>query len=423
MATNSRFRRRVWRIAVLGLLGLATCCPGIASAQHRKLNGRLQKIGPFRVIRVWGSPEKMGFAHGYLVGKDFVADFQVMLAQLYPDDIQRYEKTRKALKDFIKIPPAAKSEIKGVFDGISALYGAAPKLELLKRRLVLDDVVFYNSIDALRAFGCSGFTVWGDRAGEVGVISGRNFDYPAFSPATVSHQSILVRQPTDRHEVATITWPGYIGAFTGFNDEGVAIFLHDGTGRRADAPNHQFTPTALIAKDVLERSRPGRAARGMRDDLILAKTAYSYMVRVVTPWVAAVATPELVLRADADGPSLNPNGPDWSITTNHYLSGSFGPATRASDDSLRRFSQLRKTLKESVTDQIAWQALSEVAAAAPDGGTLHSLVYFPEQRRLELSFATWKDTFKPATMNKPVTITFDELFDTVAAAKRKTPGK
>ena len=47
------------------------------------LNGRMERIGPFRVVRVWGEPNEMGFAHGYLLAKDIIE--HILGKEIYED--------------------------------------------------------------------------------------------------------------------------------------------------------------------------------------------------------------------------------------------------------------------------------------------------------------------------------------------------
>ena len=418
MLSVKRSGQRASRLLVLGLV-TSTLLVGAAAGQV-KHNGRIERIGPFRVLRVWGDPKEMGFAHGYLVGEEFVATLPVLVQSLYGDNIAGYEQTVASLKDIVVLSGSNREEIEGIFEGIQRSRGESPEIELLHRRLRVEDLVFFNAMDMLRAFACSGFTVWGERAGEAGVVAGRNFDYPAFGPQMLDHQMIIVRQPDGRRKVASVTWPGYIGAFTGINDDGVGMFLHDGTGRRARQPEQRYEPTALMVKGLLETCQSGNVMRRARNALIPRKSPFSYMIRVVCSWQTAGGNPAAVFHIDADGAGFSPVKRDSCITTNHYLDDAFQPVGDAYEGSLRRYAILEEHLTGDVTSASAWKALDAVAASDPRSGTLHALVLYPEKRRVELAFASWKEQFVPATRNKPVTISFDELFGKAPAGG---PGK
>ncbi len=394
--------------AALATLGLFWPAP--ASAQV-SLNGRMERIGSFQVVRVWGDPPEMGFAHGYLLAKDIVADLQTVVSTLYGGKMERYEATLASLKDIISVPPRLQAEIEGVFEGIQSVYGAAPEMPAWGRRMKIEDLIHWNAFDVLRAFGCSGFAVWHDRAGEAGVIAGRTFDFPAFSPDMLSHQFILIREPSHRAKIASVTWPGYVGAFTAINHRGVAIFLHDGNGRRSPQPTGQYVPMTLVMMDILEQAKPENTWRYVRNAVQVHATPFSYLVRVVAPWTTNTPVPSAVFRRDADAAGFNPAKQDMTITTNHYLADNFTPQGDASEDSVRRYKTLETLLSGPVTPIMAWNALGAVASADPNSGTLHALVFYPERRRLELSFAQWTEqAFIPATLHAPTVISFDELF-------------
>jgi hypothetical protein len=112
---------------------------------------------------------------------------------------------------------------------------------------------------------------------------------------------------------------------------------------------------------------------------------------------------------DASGLSENEieGGSVTCLTTNHYLPTAEEPTEGWSQT---RYSRLTDLLKGTVTGELAWKALQAVDADQPDNLTLHSLVVFPEQRRLEIAFAGVKGKLTPAPENKPIKITFDQLF-------------
>lgn len=390
------------------------------AAQSGRPAGRMESIGPFRLLRVWGEPEEMGFAHGFLVGKEIVADLNVIIPAFFNGEVQRYEPSLRSLQSLIRIPDRPLNELTGMLRGIiAAAGGAAPTVSVLNRPLTLDDLVWYNSIDVLRAFGCSGFTVWGDRAGEFGIISARNFDFDAFAPSVLNHHFLLVREPAGRHRVMSLAGPGYLGAYTAINDAGAAVFVHDGSAPSAQEPAGGHRPLMLALQEVLETSEPENVFARARDELGREPSPFSYMVRVVIPFVPNATAPAMVLRTDAAGVGANPMREDFCITTNHYLNDAFRPPSDHHPDSTGRYQVLESRLGDFVTPETAWQALDAVARARDNGGTIHSLVYLPERRRLDLGFATWTGSFAPATRRAPVRVSLDELFPERGGGSRR----
>ncbi len=382
----------------------------LATSVHAepKVNGRIEQIGTIRTLRVWGTPRQMGYAHGFLFADDIAETIEDVLSAFYPDDPERYQQTRAALLNTIDWPADAKAELDALFEGVKTAKEKAPDLPRFKRPLQPEDIFFFNALDVLRAFGCSGFTVWGDEAGDAGVITGRNFDFSVFSKRVLDDQMLIVRQPDGRHQVATVSWPGYIGAYTGVNDGGVAAFLHDGNGRVQNKPGGKHVPLAIVVKRILETVEPREAHTSAGDILRKTSTPYSYLVRLVVPRIpGAIEFPATVFRLDSAGFGANPISGDRCITTNHYV----GAAGKPPVDSARRFKTIKHILGASaVSRRNAWAALQAVAAKGRSNGTLHALMYYPEQRRMELALATWGDELIPAPMNPPAKIALNRLF-------------
>lgn len=396
---------------VLLILFAATLAVGADKSAPPKLNGSLDKIESIRVLRVWGTPHEMGFAHGYLVGQGIMDYLTESLDAVPPDQRAKVDKARLSLVKVIHMPDTVLAEIRGLLDGISAAQGGTPLIKPLKRPLQLDDLILMNATDTLRAFGCSGFTLWGERAGDAGVITARNFDFSVPGPKTLRQQMILVRRPTGKRQVAMVTFPGYLAAVTGINEDGVCTFVHDGTGGRIRRPQGRYTPLGIVLTGLLETSGPkdvhGRAESILKD---ITPYPFSYMVRIITPRVSDTAPPVRVFHIDRKGLGENAVGNGSCITTNHYVNEGLTAGAEASEGSRLRYRRLDKRITRSVTDEKAWASLKAVAASGRFP-TLHSLVVYPERRELDIGFAKWKKgKIRPAPKRKPKRITFDQLF-------------
>jgi len=299
--------------------------------------------------------------------------------------------------------PAA--ELAAILDGIKAAKGELPKMALANRPMQVEDLIVANSADAMRAFGCSGFTVWGTDAGDAGVITTRNFDFGVFSKVGLTNH-ILVRAPAGKKAVAGISPPGYIGVFTGINQDGVCAFLHDGDGPLMQSPSGKIKPLAFALTGLLETAEPN-AALASAEKLLKGLTPYpfSYMVRIVTPR-SGDGPPARVFHIDAGGFGENPVNGQACLTTNHYLPGKPGEES----GTMSRYKRLERLVNGPVSSAKAWECLTAVAADQPDCVTLHALVVYPEKKKLEIAFATIGDKLVPAPLNKPATLTFDQLF-------------
>lgn len=220
----SQLHRRSRVVTLLTCVWLAVSAGPLVAAPA-KVHGKLDTIGSFRVLRVWGTPQEMGFAHGYLMADDIVVVMEESAAAVPEQGRSQYDAFIGAAMNFVELPDRTRQELEGMLAGIKAAKGKLPTIKSLGRPIGMNDLVFHNAGDLVRAYGCSGFTVWGEAAGDDGVITTRNFDYPPTSPKALAEQYLLVRQPAGRKQVLSVTWPGYIGAFTGVNEDGVCGFM------------------------------------------------------------------------------------------------------------------------------------------------------------------------------------------------------
>ena len=400
----SRNRTLLWQLLFL----LLTVGPLASARSAPPINGRIDHIESIRVLRVWGTPQEMGFAHGFLLADDIAAYVNESGSTFFAGDPKKYSHAVAEAAKAFEFPSDARAELVGILDGIKAAKGVLPQLTFVGRPLQLDDLILTNAMDAMRAFGCSGFTVWGEAAGPAGLITGRNFDFGLVSRKGMVGQ-ILVRLPTGRHAVASVAPPGYIGSFTGINDAGVCVFMHDGDGQRLSSPAGRYAPLALTLTGLLE-STDAAGALTLAEKQLKAITPYpfSYMVRIVAPRAAGDKLPPArVYRVDANGLSENRVEGAICLTTNHYL-----PASNAngSGSSATRYRKLTDLVTSPVSDESAWKALRAVADDQRENVTLHSVVVYPQARRLEIAFATIEDKLVPAPNNPPIAITFDRLF-------------
>jgi hypothetical protein len=142
----------------------------------------------------------------------------------------------------------------------------------------------------------------------------------------------------------------------------------------------------------------------------LSPYPFSYLIRVVGPRMDGISTtPEIVFRIDPYGLGRNPTGDRKCITTHHYLADAGHTLPDPDPWSLARYRMYEKRLQGPIDAATAWEAQREVAASG-DCATVHTLIVYPERRRIDLALATWDGRIVPAPESKPTTIEFDDLF-------------
>jgi hypothetical protein len=388
---------------------------GIApvAGQDASVNGRLRQVGPYRSLIVWGTPDEMGYAHGYLLARELKTSIARRIDAFRKLGWNEFDETQRNILSRVAIPEDVERELRGVLRGMNDALDNYTIVESLQRRINMDDLRLRNSEDLIRGFGCSGFTVWGDRAGKDKLITGRNFDFSLDSPASLGEWLILVRQPTGRMKVATVTIPGYLGAFTGWNEEGVCTFMHDGSGgSNAQLPG-KTVPLALALTGLLEESSAGTVfARARKQLPRCTPYAFPYMARVIAPVVNADLPPVHVFRVDQHGISENPVHADMCVTTNHYLDESFHAPTNEDNWSTTRYDRITSaiTSEDNLARDAAWETLGRVAVRGDKYYTLHSLVVYPLSMQLDIAMARFANRVIAAPDMPPTTITFDQLF-------------
>lgn len=99
--------------------------------------------------------------------------------------------------------------------------------------------------------GCSSFAVRG-AASEAGhVIVGRNFDFEA-GPSFDHGKAVFLVFEEGRIPYASVSWPGFIGAFSGMNREGLVVVVHGGRAREV-VPGGEPVPHTM--REVLGRAK------------------------------------------------------------------------------------------------------------------------------------------------------------------------
>ena len=384
--------------------------------------GRMETVGDVRIVHVFGTADQMGYAHGYLVGEDFVVGMQELFGGMPPAAIAMLEFMR-SWTPLIQISDAQRTEMKAVYRGMLGRLGRK-SMTLPGTDRVLDetDLLMWNGYDMFRAVGCSGFTAWGSQTENGEVITARNLDLGIFSPRWASNQIVLVRHPTEGKATACVTPAGLVGIMTGINEDGVCGFLHDGNGPEMNAVLEPERPVMFAIRDILEQADVANAFVTAEAELKKqCPFPYSYMVRIVAPRSDTnTAAPACVYRIDAEGFGRNAAEPNLAITTNHYLNANNLTPTAFLDNSTNRYGKIQSICHQDtntdrgfVTDATAWAALRSVGADHLMMKTLHAVVIKPKSGEFQVSVAVMDKTgfISCATDRPPVTLTRAQLFD------------
>ena len=224
----------------------------------KPLSGALSDFGGLRVLELWGSPADAGYAHGYLMAEDMVSLFDefILDERILPNTATYEAMLIPNVRRMYDWPKAAVTELEAMLRGVRDRLGEqACYSEKLGRTLRLEDLMIANTMADWFGFLCSSFSAWGSLTADGETITARNLDFP-YTPSMIRAQIVLVRRnEAGRRSWIGVTWPGLIGVYTGFNDAGVTMLMHDAAGLPS-SESVGFTPRSLTTREALEHARP-----------------------------------------------------------------------------------------------------------------------------------------------------------------------
>ena len=385
----------------------------VAEPPTAEVNGTLSDIDGVRVLRVWGTPEQRGFAHGYLLA-DTVKELANSFLAEGPlgGSLERYTEEMLPKLRRMKIDPRHEAEMYGILAGVETRLGGPVKIEFLQRSLKYEDIVAINCTGDLTRSGCSSFAAWDQMTKDGHTIAGRNMDWPELS-SMIKTQIVLVNAPSTDGGAkgwVAITWPPFVGCLTGMNSQGVTVATHDARGRPSSVTSG-FTPYGWIFRRAVESAA--------------ADTAFEDIARVVRDEISIVGNNMMVNRPFASGqPAAAVIEFDGDLTTgqgvtvrlpradsrhlvctNHFVErGAPRPCPRYEqlDGVLDRIA--RSKAKRNVTIDRAWKMLAGLEVS--DTIMYHSVVFEPNRRLMHVAFA---EPGKDAPKCKHVTLDVTKL--------------
>ncbi|MBI3722332.1 hypothetical protein HY251_00020 [bacterium] len=403
----------------LSFLALALVLPAIAEeSQPGSREARLETREGVRVLVLTGTAREQGLEQGRALADEIVQAAGV-IDKLRSARAGKDLAAHKALLAKFKWSDDASAEIDGIVAGVKERLGVV-KVPGTDRDFARFDVEAVNTVCDLLPFGCSSFTITGERVEGGLTLTARNLDYPVFDDSMLEKKLIVVHaRAGNLHGWATVSWPGLIGCYTGMNDEGITACIHDVEAGREEMPMRSgLTPRSLGLRAILENVGKGegfekRAAEVLRRCPVI----YGNNIHVSGP---GSSPPAAILEWDPDqrkdgGVTIRASdGGEPLVCTNHWR-------LRKEPEKCRRYAALVKTLaehKEPFTPESALVALRASGQRGKLDLTVHSVVFCPERRTVLAAFAKeWKTA---AAFEQGVSIDLGELFDSSSKAAKKT---
>ncbi len=408
MATKRNLTRLLF-VAILPLLSGPALAGG---SEPKQVTGELSVVDGVRVLRLWGTLSKQGFAQGYLIGQDVVDLWDGFLSSgAVGGSPQGYEEAVLPKLGIMVIAPRYEAELRGILAGLEARAGGPVQLPSVGRAFRYEDLVAANCVPDLSRLGCSSFAAWGSMTKGGKTLAGRNMDwYPI--PALAGTQIIVARAAppdSDRLGWVSVTWPGVIGCLTGMNSEGVSIATHDARGFKPTTATG-YTPYILTFRDAIESAKAATAFADVAQVLRKRACTVGNNMMVTRPYTGAGPAAAVF---EFDGDHTHTNGvterlPDANVPylacTNHYRK-------RTPPVTCGRFAKIDSVLASTLQDaqqyldrETAWTLLDSVAIA--EIATHHSVVFEPNASLMHVALMT---DGKPAPQCRPAALNVSEL--------------
>lgn len=206
--------------------------------------GKLYKASGFLIPVLKGSHREMGAQYGALMKGAMEQAFDVIMkpgfdsGKITDDDARTW--TQRALTTF-------STRNKEFYAGMAEGSGwSIDKVGILDQ--FADFGTFQEDLHA--NVGCTSIFAWGDASADGNMYIGRNMDWSA--AFNEFPQVLTVLNPLDgSYRYANLGWPGLINIFTGINEHGVYLDLHDGTSMGGSVMFEDRAPFLQALSDML----------------------------------------------------------------------------------------------------------------------------------------------------------------------------
>jgi hypothetical protein len=370
-----------------------------------QLSGSLTTEQGVRVLRLWGTADERGYAHGRLLGERIVGFVEDVLLdpRVMPVPAAYETMVRAQILPRMQFSPTDREELAGMMRGITDQVGEASiMLERLGRPMDIHDLAALNTLADWNPSACSTFAAWGPATVDGGTIVARNLDY--FNLPGIAAEQIIVAyvdSGDSKRPFVSVTWPGLIGVYTGMNADGLFVATHDAPGGKAFEAS-EWVPRSLMLRRVLEQVPVNGAASAARELLAASPTLRGNNFLLAWPYTEG-AVPAVVFEYDGredieggvtvrDADSLKNGTPKYTIAcTNHYrVRGEPAPCDRYQSmiDKLDR--RLGHAAKKNATSagKIGADDAFEIIKATAVRGTIHTVIALPNAKTMEIHFAT-----------------------------------
>lgn len=221
---------------------LAQVAHAAGDTGEKPVNGEMSVIGEgedaITVLKLWGTPYEMGYAHGKLCAEKIKGFYGRLLGAM-----EQGMKVQSEVVDaaWAQMEPFVSENIKQEMKGLAE--GAGVDIKLVQRAHAVPD---------LSEFHCTFFAAWGDATKDKHLHQIRALDYET-QAGIQDEPALIVYKPEGRNAFVEIGWLGFIGCISGMNDKQIAL-SEIGEHFSDDVETLAGEPMPLLMRRVLEEA-------------------------------------------------------------------------------------------------------------------------------------------------------------------------
>jgi len=240
-------------------------------------------IEPFKVLHVFGDAYARGYAHGVLLANELSYFLDEALPEFYRSEVEQIpldslpswlrslieSVVEKPLEDIAPAvfetalgfvydmqkkhieasPTDVWTEADGIAEGLCAAKGCeASQLEAYKKK-----VRHVNMLPELIRMQCSMMGAFGKATGDGKLIQLRTLDFGEGPFANATFLSISHPPEGDGFAFASVSFPGFVGAVTGFSEKiGQCEKVDDVTGGKRPRGTYDGQAVSMVIRDMLQ---------------------------------------------------------------------------------------------------------------------------------------------------------------------------
>ncbi|MBN2364238.1 T9SS type A sorting domain-containing protein [candidate division WOR-3 bacterium] len=367
------------------------------------------------VLKVWGSHQERGYAHGYLLAPRIKNVFEnYVLSSIFYNNAGLYTGVRTFFEQNCYFNDRYLAETGAMIQGMEDA-GVSVWSQVLGRDVDSVDILMTSAIDELvEALECSSLSSWGPMTAQDSVLQGslvitRMMDWTSNSVLKENHL-VIVHIPSENDEQPwlSVAYSGFVAALSAVNDSGVTAFKNMGNTPSHPNPTNLY-PALLAARDAVERCDYNNDGTCDVNDVLSSFGSHNFYGSSIIHATseAGEIIPALAIECDNEAGdtfrtySHDPGLPLYNIVcTNHFRA--LHPPVYC-----YRYNNITDSIQadSSMTADRSWKVMSGAAGVS---GNSQMMQWIGITRTLKVSAAT---SDSPAYMRMPILLNADSLFE------------